>query len=64
MEDRYLSCADIAKMTGKSIRTVWFWIKSGKLKASRPGGRDYAIREEDFLAFMGSDNSSRNRERE
>lgn len=55
MEVRYLSCADVARMTGKKVRTVWGWCNSGKLKASRPGGRDYMIREDDFQAFMEQD---------
>lgn len=56
MQDRYLSCAEIAEMTGKSKRAVWNWCRSGKLKASRPGGRDYVIKASDFEAFMASDN--------
>lgn len=56
MQERYFSCQDIANMTGKKLKTVWNWCKSGKLKASRPGGRDYVIKESDFLAFMDSDN--------
>lgn len=56
MDSAYFSCKDISKMTGKSIRTVWLWCNSGKLKASRPGGRDYLIKREDFESFMESDN--------
>ena len=56
MQTAYLSCRDIAKMTGKNIRTVWGWCKSGRLKASRPGGRDYLIKKEDFESFMNADN--------
>lgn len=54
--EKYLSCAEIAEIAGKSKRTVWGWCKSGKLKASRPGGREYIIKESDFLEFMGADN--------
>lgn len=54
--DKFLTCAEIAEITGKSIRTVWGWCNKGKLKASRPGGREYVIKESDFIAFMGSDN--------
>lgn len=56
MQDRYISCQEVANMTGKKLKTVWAWIRSGKLKASRPGGRDYIIKESDFLAFMQMDN--------
>ena len=56
VQDEYFSCRDIAKMTGKKLRTVWNWCNSGRLKASRPGGRDYVIKKSDFLDFMDSDN--------
>lgn len=46
-------------MTGYSIYAVWEWCRSGKLKASRPGGRDYLIKAEDFQAFMESDTRQR-----
>lgn len=59
MHIRYLSCADVAKMTGKSLKTVWNWCNTGKLKANRPSGRDYVIKESDFYAFMESDNGTR-----
>lgn len=56
MQIKYLSCKKISEMTGMSLRTVWGWCNSGKLKASRPGGREYVIKEEDFFSFMESDN--------
>lgn len=56
VEIAYFSCADIAKMTGRKLSTVQKWCSSGKLKASRPGGRDYLIKKSDFEAFMESDN--------
>ena len=55
----YLSCADIAEMTGVKLRTVWNWCKSGKLKASRPGGRDYMIKDSDLMEFLESDNRAK-----
>lgn len=56
MKPKYYSCQDVADMTGKKLKTVWGWCNSGKLRASRPGGRDYLIAEADFLEFMQSDN--------
>ena len=56
MEHAYLSCADIVNLTGMTKKTVWNWCRTGKLKASRPGGRDYIIKREDFEAFMETDN--------
>jgi excisionase family DNA binding protein len=55
VQNRYFSCKDIASMTGKTVKTVWGWCKTGKLKASRPGGRDYMIKEADFNEFMNGD---------
>lgn len=57
MQVKYLTCKQIANITGKSLRTVWGWCNSGKLPASRPGGRDYVIKETDFWDFMGADNA-------
>ena len=56
MKPKYYSCQDVADMTGKKLKTVWGWCNSGKLRASRPGGRDYLIAEADFLEFMQIDN--------
>jgi excisionase family DNA binding protein len=44
MEERYLSLAEACDVLGKSERTLYRWIKSGKLKAYKPG-RDYEIPE-------------------
>lgn len=44
MEERYLSLAEACEVFGKSERTLYRWIKSGKLKAYKPG-RDYEIPE-------------------
>lgn len=44
MEERHLSLGEVAELLDKSERTVRRWIKSGKLKAFKPG-RDYLIPE-------------------
>ncbi len=44
MKERYLSLAEACEVLGKSERTLYRWIKSGKLKAFKPG-RDYEIPE-------------------
>jgi len=44
MEERYLSLAEAREILGKTDRTLYRWIKSGKLKAYKPG-RDYEIPE-------------------
>lgn len=59
MQLRYFSCHDVAEMTGVKVRTVWNWCNSGKLKASRPGGREYLIKEADLLEFLERDNRAK-----
>lgn len=54
-----LKCSDISEMIGVKKRTIYGWIRSGKLKASRPRGRDYLVTRDDLSAFMASDNRSR-----
>lgn len=44
MEDRHLTLSEVAGAMGVSERTVRRWIKSGKLRAYKPG-RDYRIPE-------------------
>lgn len=60
MQSKYYSCQDVAALTGRKVKTVWNWCNTGKLRASRPGGRDYIIAEADFLEFMQSDNRRKN----
>lgn len=42
MEERHLSLSQVAEVMGKNERTIRRWIKSGKLRAYKPG-RDYLI---------------------
>jgi excisionase family DNA binding protein len=51
MEDRHLSLSEVAGLMGVSERTVRRWIKSGKLKAYKPG-RDYRIPESAIREFV------------
>jgi len=51
MEDRNLSLSSVAGSLGVSERTVRRWIKSGKLKAYKPG-RDYRIPESALREFI------------
>jgi excisionase family DNA binding protein len=44
MEDRHLALSEVAGLMGVSERTIRRWIKSGKLRAYKPG-RDYRIPE-------------------
>lgn len=58
MNERYFSCADIAEMTKKSRRTVWEWCRTGKLKATKPSGKEYLIKESDWNDFVNGVNQS------
>jgi excisionase family DNA binding protein len=51
MEDRQLSLSEVAGLMGVSERTVRRWIKSGKLRAYKPG-RDYRIPETAVRTFV------------
>lgn len=45
-------------MTKKTPETVRKWCRTGKLRAKKPGGRDYVIKESDFKAFWEGDQST------
>ena len=51
MEERHLSLGEVAGLLSVSERTVRRWIKSGKLKAYKPG-RDYRIPESAVRQFV------------
>jgi excisionase family DNA binding protein len=51
MEDRHLSLSEFAGLMGVSERTARRWIKSGKLRAYKPG-RDYRIPETAVREFV------------
>src|SRR5918997_4309297 len=51
MEDRHLALSEVAGLMGVSERTVRRWIKSGRLKAYKPG-RDYRIPETALRRFI------------
>jgi excisionase family DNA binding protein len=51
MEERHLSLTEVAGLMGVSERTVRRWIKSGKLRAYKPG-RDYRIPESGLREFV------------
>src|SRR5215204_2689195 len=51
MEERHWSLSEVAGLMGVSERTVRRWIKSGKLRAYKPG-RDYRIPESALRQFV------------
>lgn len=54
VEVAYFKVSEIAKMTGISAEVIRKWCRTGKLKASKPGGKDYLIKRVDFDEFMAS----------
>ena len=46
-------------MTGAKKKTVWGWIRSGKLRAYRPSGYNYLIKESDLIAFIESGDTTK-----
>lgn len=48
----FLSVGEVAARAKVSAECVRDWIHSGKLKASRPGGRRYLVAEEELAKFL------------
>lgn len=54
MQDAYISAKRAAEICGVSVKTVWSWCRSGKLKASKIGSRNIRIAYADLIAYMDS----------
>lgn len=52
MEEKYLTVKDACEILHKNRRTIYFYIRSGQLKALKPGGKSFLIRESDLKEFM------------
>lgn len=53
--ERLYTCHDVAEHYGVKIRTVWDWVRSGKLPAFRLSGeKTYRFKEEDLKHFEES----------
>lgn len=48
---KYYSTNEVAEIIGVTRRTVYNYIESGKLKATKPAGR-YAVSEKELKRFM------------
>lgn len=48
----YLTAKQIAEALNVHPVTVRRWIKEGRLKAIRPGSRNYRVAKSDFEAFL------------
>ena len=47
-----ISVSEASKICSVSRSTIWRWIKSGKIKASKTAGGHHRIKEPDLQAFM------------
>ena len=50
--EKFYSVMQVAKALSVSIYTVRDWIRTGKLQASKMGGRIYRISENDLKKFV------------
>ena len=48
---RLYTPAEVADRYKVKLDTVWAWIRKGKLRATRIGGKCYRIREDDLTEF-------------
>lgn len=51
-EEKTYTAAEVAEMLHKNKRTIYFYIKSGQLKAIKPGGKNFLIYESDLNDFI------------
>lgn len=51
MQNGYYAAKEISILTGKPIATVRNWCRSGKVKAIKPGGRDWYVHKADLAEF-------------
>lgn len=49
--EKLLTCEQVAERYSVALKTVWMWIRTKKLSASKVGGRVYRIRQEDLEEF-------------
>lgn len=49
----YLTVAEVAEVTRKKPDVVRKWIRDGKLKAIKPGGKTYLVIKGSLDKFMG-----------
>lgn len=52
MNERYLTVKEVCEILHKHRRTIYAYIRSGQLKAIKPGGKTFLIYESDLNDFM------------
>ena len=65
MEQEYLTAEEVARLTHKHVHTVYRWIKSDQLKATRTGEQrqgPFLIRKTDLDAFLKADREAQDQQ--
>lgn len=52
MSEKYLTVKDVCKILDRNKRTIYAYIRSGQLKAVKPGGHVFIIKESDLEEFI------------
>lgn len=52
MNEKYLTVKEVCEILHKHRRTVYAYIRSGQLKAIKPGGKNFLIYESDLNEFI------------
>lgn len=52
MNEKYLTVKEVCEILHKHRRTVYAYIRSGQLKAIKPGGKTFLIYESDLNDFI------------
>lgn len=52
MNERYLTVKEVCEILHKHRRTIYAYIRSGQLRAIKPGGKTFLIYESDLNDFI------------
>lgn len=52
MNEKYLTVDEVCEILHKHRRTIYAYIRSGQLKAIKPGGKNFIIYERDLNEFI------------
>lgn len=52
MNERYLTVNEVCEILHRNRRTIYAYIRSGQLKAVKPGGKNFVIYESDLDEFI------------
>lgn len=55
MEKRSYSPGEVAETLGRSRRTIYRHLRSGRLTAARPGDGEWIITRSDLVQYLGSE---------